>query len=118
MKHLIALAVAAPLVLTGCQTTGGSPPPATIVDFLPAEVQAQAVKVCGFAGNLKDIASVIAAFGGPALPGVVGFAINALCEGRPALRSRARPTAAMADAGVGGRLVSTPKGRMLVRAAH
>jgi hypothetical protein len=124
MKHLIAIAVAAPLMLTGCQTTG-SAPPATIVDFLPAEVQAQAVKVCGFAGNLKDIASVIAAFGGPALPGVVGFAINALCEGRPALRSRARSTAAMAGwswralsqhaerahAGQGGTLMARPSSR-------
>lgn len=118
MKHLIAIAVAAPLMLTGCLTPQTAGVPATIIDFLPADVQSKAVEACGFAGNLQDIAKVISAFGGPSLPGVVGFAIDALCKGRPVLRSRAHSTAAMAEAGVGGRYVSTPRGRVLVRAAH
>ena len=79
-KLFLALPV---LVLAGCQTPATvpsvSPAVTAVVGILPAQVQETAVKVCGFLPAAETVASLIAAFGGPSVPGVVNQIAAEIC---------------------------------------
>jgi hypothetical protein len=82
MRKLIASSLLA-LSLTACQTTSSNPPASltvnAVVGVLPAQVQQAAVQACGYLPTAQTVAQLVAAFGGPNLPGVVTDVANEIC---------------------------------------
>src|SRR5215207_2954120 len=78
-KFILAAALALPLA--ACQTASSG---STVVDAaigaLPTQVQETAVKVCGFLPAAETVAQLIAAFGGPTVPGIVGQIAAEICD--------------------------------------
>ena len=84
ISRLLAVALF-PLVLTACQTSGTAPiPPISpivggVVGLLPEQIVDQAKRACSFAPTFNTVQSLIAAFGGPAIPGIVNLIVSELC---------------------------------------
>jgi hypothetical protein len=73
------LALALLPALAAC-TVGQIPPVTPITSVLPKDVQDAAVRVCGFLPAAETVAALIAAFGGPAVPGVASQIAREVCE--------------------------------------
>jgi hypothetical protein len=69
--------------LAACQTPANTPPISPVVNVvvgaLPAEVQAIAVKTCGYLPLAETVAALVAAFGGPSVPGVASQIAAEIC---------------------------------------
>lgn len=81
MKRLILFPVLA-LVLSACQTTSTpsvSPIVTTVTGLLPQQVQDVAVKTCGFLPAAETVAQLVAAFGGPSIPGIATQIADEIC---------------------------------------
>lgn len=69
------------LGLTACQTASAPPAPVinTVVGVLPQQVQDIAVQACGYLPAAETVANLIAAFGGPAVPGIASQIASEIC---------------------------------------
>jgi hypothetical protein len=82
MKRLILFPVVA-LGLTACVTPTTTPPVGPVVSVvvgsLPEEVQSIAVRTCGYLPLAETVAALVAAFGGPAIPGIATAIAGEIC---------------------------------------
>ena|SRR5215207_2790016 len=97
MRKLI-LAAALALPLAACQTGQApniSPIVNTGVDLLPDRIRDNAVKVCGFLPAAETVIQLIAAFGGPTIPGIASQIAAEICGAvtRPKATTRRAATA-------------------------
>lgn len=106
-KFFLALAMLP--VLAACVTPTTAPPvsPAvtTVVGVLPQNVQDAAVKACGYLPTAQTIAQLIAAFGGPSVPGIATQIANEICAVVAQPRARRRGAATVRGIQVRGRFV-------------
>lgn len=83
MRKSVIFAAVLPLALVACQTPGTVPPVSPIVGgvvgLLPDTVVEKIRQGCGFATSLQTAQALIAAFGGPVLPGIVNQIVEEVC---------------------------------------
>jgi hypothetical protein len=100
MRKLIFAAFLA-LPLVACQTPGQVPSVSPVVEvgvgLLPDQVRDAAVKVCGYLPAAETVAQLIAAFGGPSVPGIASQIAAEICGAvtkprQAGLRAAARPS--------------------------
>ncbi len=111
-KMMMASVVSAPLLFSGCTTTGGGLTQEQVA-LLIQQIQAKTVALCAFQPTAISVATLIAAFYSPAtfVVGIVDFIGDTICK------SPVAKTAIRRGAVVSTRIVQTPKGPVAVSGA-